>query len=334
MVKGKALKLAISFDDVKSAAQVIKGVANRTPVITSRTVNELTGYEVYFKCENLQRIGAFKFRGAYNALSRLSAAEKAGGVVTHSSGNHAQGIALAAKLLGISATIAMPTDAPASKLAATRGYGAEVVLYDRLSQDRADVSAQLVQERGLTMIHPYDHPHIMAGQGTAALELLEEVPDLNVLVAPIGGGGLLSGCATAAKALAPDIHIYGVETENSNDWWQSFRRGERVKIPPPDTIADGIRTQQPGELTYPVIREKVAEILLVSETQVIEAVRFMLLRLKVLVEPTGAVAPAAVFQKIVGPPGRKVGVIISGGNVDADLLAQLLLPVSDSLGQN
>ena len=218
-------------------------------------------------------------------------------------------------------------------IAATRGYGAEVWLYDRSTKTALRFSPTGA-ERSLTMIHPYDHPHIMAGQGTAALELLEEVPDLDVLVAPIGGGGLLSGCATAAKALAPNIHIFGVETENSNDWWQSFRRGERVKIPPPDTIADGIRTQQPGELTYPVIREKVAEILLVSETQVIEAVRFILLRLKVLVEPTGAVAPAAVFQKMVGPPGRKVGVIISGGNVDADLLAQLLLPVSDSLGQN
>jgi threonine dehydratase len=258
-------------------------------------------------------------------LSRLSPAEKARGVATHSSGNHAQGIALAAKLLGISATIAMPTDAPASKLAATRGYGAEIVLYDRQMQDRTDVSTQLVSERGLIFVHPYDHPHVMAGQGTAALELLEDVPDLDVLVAPIGGGGLLSGCATAAKALKPDIHIFGVETENSNDWWQSFQRGERVKIPPPDTIADGMRTQQPGELTFPIIREKVAEILLVSEAQVIEAMQLLLLRMKILVEPTGAVAPAAVLQQKVGPPGRKVGVIISGGNVDANLLAELIL---------
>lgn len=321
----KKLALAISFDEVKAAAQTIRGVANRTPVLTSRTINELTGYQVYFKCENFQRIGAFKFRGAYNALSRLSPTEKAKGVATHSSGNHAQGIALAAKLLGISATIAMPTDAPASKLAATRGYGAEIVLYDREKQDRAEVSAQLVRERGLTFIHPYDHPHVMAGQGTAALELLEDVPDLEVLVAPIGGGGLLSGCATAAKALKPDIHIFGVETENSNDWWQSFQRGERVKIPPPDTIADGMRTQQPGELTFPIIREKVAEILLVSEAQVIEAMRLLLLRMKILVEPTGAVAPAAVLQQKVGPPGLKVGVIISGGNVDANLLAELIV---------
>jgi threonine dehydratase len=334
MERVNTLNLAISFDDVKAAAQAIKGVAHRTPVLTSGTVNELTGYQVYFKCENLQRMGAFKFRGAYNALSRLSQTEKARGVVTHSSGNHAQGIALAAKLLGISAVIVMPSDAPTSKLAATRGYGAEIILYDRLTQDRAEISAQVARERGLTFIHPYDNPQVMAGQGTAALELLEDVPNLDVLVAPVGGGGLLSGCATAAKALAPHIQIFGVETEASNDWWQSFRRNQRVKIPPPNTIADGMRTQQPGELTFPVVRAKVAEILLVSETQVVEAMKFLLLRLKTLVEPTGAVAPAAVFQQKVGPAGRRVGVIISGGNVDADLLAQVLARPSDSSMQS
>jgi threonine dehydratase len=323
----RKLSLTISFDDVRSAAEMIKGIANRTPVITSRTFNEHAGCEVYFKCENLQRVGAFKFRGAYNALSRLSEAQKAKGVVTHSSGNHAQGIALAAKLLAISATIAMPSDAPASKLAATRGYGAEVVLYDRQVEDRADVSEKLIRERGLTFVHPYDHPHIMAGQGTAALEFLEEVPDLDVLVAPVGGGGLLSGCATAAKALTPPIRIFGVETEQSNDWWQSFQKGERVKIPPPDTIADGMRTQQPGALTFPVIREKIEGILLVSEAQVIETLKFMLLRMKVLVEPTGAVAPAALFYKLIDSPGAKIGVIISGGNIDAQLLAQLIVPM-------
>ncbi len=318
------MALAISFEDVKSAAQVLKGVAHRTPVLTSRTINELTGYQVYFKCENLQRMGAFKFRGAYNALARLSEAEKARGVVTHSSGNHAQGIALAAKLLGISAVIVMPTDAPASKLAATRGYGAEIVPYNRHKQNRAEISAQVARERGLTFVHPYDNPHVMAGQGTAALELFEDVPDLDVLVTPVGGGGLLSGCATVGRALAPSIQIFGVETEVSNDWWQSFQRNERVKIPPPDTIADGMRTQQPGELTFPVVREAGAEILLVSDAQVVEAMKFLLLRLKILVEPTGAVAPAAVLQKMVGSAGRKVGVIISGGNVDADLLAHVL----------
>lgn len=324
------MALAISFEDVKSAAQALQGVAHRTPVLTSRTVNELTSYQVYFKCENLQRMGAFKFRGAYNALSRLSEAEKARGVVTHSSGNHAQGIALAAKLLGISAVIVMPTDAPASKLAATRGYGAEIVPYNRHKQDRAEISAQVARERGLIFVHPYDNPHVMAGQGTAALELLEDVPDLDVLVTPVGGGGLLSGCATVARALVPSIQIFGVETEASNDWWQSFQRNERVKISPPDTIADGMRTQQPGELTFPVVREAGAQILLVSEAQVIEAMKFLLLRLKILVEPTGAVAPAAVFQKMVGPAGRKVGVIISGGNVDADLLAHVLTAPSGS----
>ena len=313
----------ISIDDVRAAAAAIKGVANRTPVLTSRTVNKLTGYQVYFKCENLQRVGAFKFRGAYNALSRLSQAEKARGVVTHSSGNHAQGIALAARLLSIPATIVMPGDAPASTLAATRGYGA-----DRQTQERAVVSARRARDRGLVFIHPYDHPHIMAGQGTAALELLEDAPNLEVLVAPVGGGGLLSGCAVAAKALQPGIRIFGVETESSNDWWLSFQANERVKIPPPPTIADGMRTQQPGELTFPIIREKVEDILLVSDEQVIEALKFLLLRLKILAEPTGAVAPAAVFQRLVGPAGARVGVIISGGNMDAGLLAQLLGPAA------
>lgn len=321
------MTLAISFADVQSAAEQIKGVANRTPVVTSSTFNEVAGCQVYFKCENMQRIGAFKFRGAYNALSRLSDAEKASGVVTHSSGNHAQGIALAAKLLGIAAVIAMPDDAPASKLAATRGYGAEVVLYDRHIQDRADVSDRLVWERGLTFVHPYDHPHIMAGQGTAALELLEDVPDLDVLITPVGGGGLLSGCATAAKAINPKIRIFGVETEASNDWWQSFKTGERVKIAPPDTIADGMRTQQPGALTFPVVRQAVEQILLVSDDQVVETLKFLLFRMKVLAEPTGAVAPAALFHRVIDFSAEtKVGIIISGGNIDAALLAQLTTP--------
>lgn len=324
MEEDNKLSFVISFEDVISAAERLRGIANRTPVLTSRTLNEQTGYEVYFKCENFQRVGAFKFRGAYNALSRLSEAEKRRGVVTHSSGNHAQGIALAAKLLGIAVTIVMPTDAPAAKLAATRDYGAEIVLYDRQVRDRSEISAELSRKRNLTFIHPYDHPHVMAGQGTAALELLEDVPDLDVLVAPVGGGGLLSGCATAVKAINPDIVIFGVETKTSNDWWQSFQTGERVKIPPPETIADGIRTQQPGALTFPIVRENVAEILLVSDEQVVQMVKLLLMRLKILAEPTGAVAPAAVLQKMVGPPGAKIGVIISGGNIDGDLLASLL----------
>ncbi|RME99260.1 MAG: threo-3-hydroxy-L-aspartate ammonia-lyase [Chloroflexi bacterium] len=319
------MTLPISFADVQSAARQIAGVANRTPVVTSRTANQVAGCHLFFKCENLQRVGAFKFRGAYNALSRLSAQEKARGVVTHSSGNHAQGVALAAQLLGIKATIVMPTDAPASKLAATRGYGADVVLYDRQTRSREEISAQLAAERGLTFVHPYDHPHIMAGQGTAALELFEDVPGLDVLVAPVGGGGLLSGCATAARALNPAVRVFGVETESSNDWWQSFKTGERVKIPPPNTIADGMRTQQPGELTFPVVRQLVEQIVLVSDAQVVEALKFLLLRLKILAEPTGAVAPAAVLNRLIDiPPDARVGVIISGGNVDPGLLAELL----------
>jgi threonine dehydratase len=316
--------LAISFADVVSAAERLGGVVNRTPIVTSATFNQRAGAEVFFKCENMQRIGAFKFRGAYNALSRLSQAEKARGVVTHSSGNHAQGIALAARLLGISATIVMPGDAPASKMAATQGYGATIVTYDRLTQNREEISARLAREQNMVLVPPYDHPDIMAGQGTAALELLENVPDLDILVVPVGGGGLLSGCATAAKAMRPGIRVFGVETETSNDWWQSFRCGERVRISPPQTIADGIRTQQPGELTFPVVRQYVEDILLVSDEQVIEALNFMLIRMKILAEPTGAVAPAAVLKRLIDAPGAKIGVIVSGGNIDPTLLAQLL----------
>lgn len=241
-----------------------------------------------------------------------------------SSGNHAQGVAYAAKLLGMPATIVMPTDAPAAKLAATRGYGAEVQFYDRLTEDRVQMARELAQARGAALLPSFDHPQVMAGQGTAALELLADVPDLDVLVAPIGGGGLLSGCATAAKGLKPDIRVLGVETEAGNDWWLSFQADERVKIDPPDTIADGIRLQQPGELTFPVVRALVEEIILVSDAEAIEAMKLLLLRMKILAEPTGAVAPAAVLQGRVGPAGSKVGVIISGGNVDAPLLARLL----------
>lgn len=316
---------SITFEDVQQAAARLEGVAHKTPVITSGTVNQMTGYQVYFKCENFQRAGAFKFRGAYNALAQLSAEEKRRGVVAYSSGNHAQGVAYAAKLLNIPAVIAMPTDAPHSKLAATRGYGAQVVFYDRLTQDRAAVAQQIAAEKGAALIPPYDHPQIMAGQGTAALELLQAVPDLDALVVPVGGGGLLSGCATAAKALQPDIKVFGVETERANDWWLSFRAGKRVKIDPPDTIADGMRTQQPGVLTFPVVRALVEDIMLVSEADVIGALKLLLLRMKLLAEPTGAVAPAAVLQKrVFGPAGSKIGVIISGGNVDGNTLAHLL----------
>jgi len=317
--------LPLSFDDVQRAAERLAGVAHRTPIFTSRTVNRLTGFEVFFKAENMQRAGAFKFRGAYNTLSQLTDDEKQRGVVAYSSGNHAQGVAYAAKLLGIPATIVMPTDAPKLKLAATRGYGANVVFHNRQTEDRAQIAADIARKTGAVIIPPFDHPHIMAGQGTAGLELMQDVPDLDVLLTPVGGGGLLSGCAMAAKGINPDVRVFGVETERSNDWWQSLRAGERIKIDPPDTIADGMRTQQPGEFTFAVVRALVEDILLVSEQDVMDAMKVLLMRLKILAEPTGAVAPAAVLTgKLNASPGAKVGVVISGGNVDPDLLAKIL----------
>jgi threo-3-hydroxy-L-aspartate ammonia-lyase len=296
-------------------------------VVTSRSVDRGVGAgtRVFFKCENLQRGGAFKFRGAYNRLAALTPEERARGVVAFSSGNHAQGVALAARELGVPATIVMPTDAPASKVAATRAYGAEILTYDRLTEDREAIARAVATERGLVLVPPYDHPLIMAGQGTAALELLEEVGALDVLLAPVGGGGLLSGCATAARGLAPEIRVIGVETELSNDWEQSLRVGERVRIPPPPTIADGMRTQQPGELTFPVVQELVEAVLTVSEDEVKEAVRWLLLRMKLLVEPTGAVPVALLRSGRLGDlTDRRVGVILSGGNVDPDVLCQIL----------
>lgn len=317
--------LPISFEDVLRAEERLAGVAHRTPIFTSRTVNRLTGWNVFFKAENLQRAGAFKFRGAYNTLSQLSAEEKKRGVVAYSSGNHAQGVAYAAQLLEIPATIVMPTDAPKSKLAATRGYGAKVVFHDRQTEDRAEIAANIARETGAIIIPPFDHPHIMAGQGTAGLELMQDAPKLDVLITPVGGGGLLSGCATAAKGINPKVRVFGVETERSNDWWQSMRAGERIKIAPPDTIADGMRTQQPGKLTFQVVQALVEDILLVSEDEVKDAMRLLLMRMKILAEPTGAVAPAAVLSgKLDVQPGSNVGVVISGGNVDANVLADVL----------
>ncbi|MEO9255861.1 MAG: pyridoxal-phosphate dependent enzyme, partial [Tepidiformaceae bacterium] len=267
--------LAISFADVQAAATRLKGVAHRTPVVTSKTVDAMTGAQVFFKCENLQRAGAFKFRGAYNRLAQLSPAERLRGVVTHSSGNHAQGVALSARELGIAATIVMNSDAPKSKIAATRGYGAEVVLYDRFTEDREAISRRISEERGCTIVPPYDDPAIMAGQGTAALELIEDAGELDIVLAPLGGGGLLSGTATAAKAMLPNVRVYGVETEAGDDWAQSLAKGEKVRIAPPDTIADGIRTVIPGDLTWPVVRKLVDDVRLVSEDEVKAAVRFL-----------------------------------------------------------
>ncbi|NIO04783.1 MAG: pyridoxal-phosphate dependent enzyme [Proteobacteria bacterium] len=320
------MKPAISFAGVRSAAHLLKGVTARTPVLTSRTVDDLTGCKVYFKCENFQKTGSFKFRGAYNALAQVRKAERNRGVITISSGNHGQGLALAAKLLGSFALIAMPDDVPENKIAATKSYGAEVRTFDRQSGERERFVDEMVHNHGLTFIHPYDDPHVMAGQGTVALEFLQDVPDLEILIAPVGGGGLLSGCATVARALNPKITIFGVETENANDWSLSLQKGERVRIPLPQTIADGMRMQQPGELTFPIIKREVEGIILVSDTQVIDALRFILLRMKILVEPTAAVAPAAVLQGKLRKRGTNVGVILSGGNIDVTALTQLTSP--------
>jgi len=315
----------ITIDDVREAARRLKGHIHRTPVITSRSFDEASGHRVFFKCENLQRAGAFKIRGALNKLLSLTDEERRRGVVGFSSGNHAQGVALAAKLTGASAIILMPTDAPASKLAATRGYGAEVVFYDRQTGDREARARDLAAKTGRILVPPYDDPAIMAGQGTAALELLEEAPDLDALLTPMGGGGLMAGCSTVATALRPTMKIYGVEADTANDTYLSFKKGERVSIAPPPTIADGIRNLSPGALTFPINQRTLTDVLLVSDKEIEEAVRFLLLRAKILVEPTGAVPAAALLAgKLPMPKSSRVGVVLSGGNIDPALLADIL----------
>ncbi|WP_213297653.1 threo-3-hydroxy-L-aspartate ammonia-lyase [Paraburkholderia sacchari] len=308
--------LPISFDDVAAAHERIRGVAHRTPVLTSRTANALADAELFFKCENLQRMGAFKFRGAYNAIAQFTPEQKAGGVITFSSGNHAQAIALSAQLLGVKAVIVMPQDAPAVKVEATRGYGGEVVFYDRYTEDREALGQRLAAERGLTLIPPYDHPHVMAGQGTAAKELLEDAGELDVLLTPLGGGGLLSGCATSAHALAPRCTVIGVEPEAGNDGQRSLQAGSIVHIDTPKTIADGAQTQHLGGYTFAVIRERVREIVTVSDAELVETMKFFASRMKLVVEPTGCLAAAAVLQRKVDVRGKRVGIVISGGNVD------------------
>jgi threo-3-hydroxy-L-aspartate ammonia-lyase len=323
-MKSNDMSLAINFDDIQQAAQRLKGVANRTPVLTSRTANELARAALFFKCENYQRMGAFKFRGSYNALAQFTSEQKKRGVCAFSSGNHAQGIALSAQILGMPAAIVMPLDSPAVKMAATRGYGAEVITYDRYKEDREAIGKKLSQERGMTLIPPYDHAHVMAGQGTAALELLEEVGQLDILLVCLGGGGLISGCAVAAKHLNPKIRVIGVEPEAGNDAQQSKRSGSIVKIDTPKTIADGAQTQFVGQLTFPVIQELVDDIVTVSDAQLIEAMRFAASRMKMVIEPTGGLAMAAAMQGAVDVKGQRVGVIISGGNVDIAQLAKYL----------
>lgn len=315
----------LGLEDVTAAAARLQGRIHRTPVVTCRSFDAATGHSVFFKCENLQRAGAFKIRGALHKLLTLSDAERGRGVVAFSSGNHAQGVALAARMTGASATILMPTDAPALKLAATRGYGAEVLFYDRQTEDREARARELVARTGRVLVPPYDDPAIMAGQGTAALELFEEAGPLDALLAPVGGGGLMAGCSTVARALHPGIAVYGVEAETANDTYLSLQRGERVSIAPPPTIADGIRNLSPGALTFPVLQQHLSGVLLVSDGEIEAALRFLLFRAKLLVEPTGAVAAAALLAgRLPLPAGARVGVVLSGGNVDPDVLAGIL----------
>lgn len=312
------------YNDVASAAERIADYANKTPVMTSRTVNDEFGAEVFFKCENFQRMGAFKFRGAMNALRQFTPEQRAAGVVTFSSGNHAQAIALSAKLLGIPATIIMPHDAPAAKVAATKGYGGNVVIYDRYTEDREKIGRDLAEKQGLTLIPPYDHPHVIAGQGTATKELIEEVGQLDVLFVCLGGGGLLSGSALAARHLSPDCIIYGIEPAAGNDGQQSFRSGKIVHIDTPKTIADGAQTQHLGNITFPIIQQNVNDILTVSDDELVASMKFIAERMKIVVEPTGCLGFAAARARKAELRGKKIGIIISGGNVDISRYSEFL----------
>ena len=317
--------MILSLDDVRAAAERLSGIAHRTPVLTSRTLDERTGATAFLKAECLQRGGAFKFRGAYTMISSLSPDERARGVVAYSSGNHAQAVSLAARLLGTSATILMPANTPAAKLEATRGYGAEVVTYDRYTEDREALGAALAEERGLVLVPPYEHPLIMAGQGTAALELLEDARELDILLAPVGGGGLIAGCATAAKGLRPGIRVIGVEPEAGDDTRRSLEAGERVRIPVPRTIADGQQADIPGELTFAVNRELVDTIVTVSDAELVDAMAFLFDRMKLVTEPSGASAVAALLAgHVPESAGARIGVVISGGNVGAARFAELM----------
>jgi threo-3-hydroxy-L-aspartate ammonia-lyase len=329
-----------TFDDVAAAAQRLNGHAHRTPVLTSSTADAALGASVYFKCENFQRMGAFKFRGAFNAMAMLGAAERKAGVVCFSSGNHAQAVALSGQLLGIATTILMPQDAPPLKIAATRGYveaqggrsgsgsgsggGGEVILYDRFKDDREAMMHALASQRGLAMIPPFDHADVIAGQGTAAKELIDEVGALDYLFVCLGGGGLLAGSALAARALSPDCKVYGVEPEAGNDGQQSFRSGELTRIATPKTIADGAQTQSLGQLNFALIRRDVTDVLTATDAQLVQAMRFFAERMKMLVEPTGALGFAAAWHGGLPLRGKRVGVIVSGGNVDLQRFAELI----------
>ncbi|MCA8240794.1 threo-3-hydroxy-L-aspartate ammonia-lyase [Burkholderia sp. AU32262] len=313
-----------TYDDVAAAAARLEGHAHRTPVMTSRTIDDALGAQVFFKCENLQRMGAFKFRGAFNALSRFDAEQRRHGVVAFSSGNHAQAIALSARILGIPATIVMPQDAPAAKMAATRGYGGNVVTYDRYTEDREQIGRELAEKHGLTLVPPYDHPDVIAGQGTAAKELFDEVGPLDAVFTPLGGGGLLSGTSLATRALSAQAKLYGVEPEAGNDAQQSFRSGTIVHIDTPRTIADGAQTQHVGNLTFPILRRDVDDILTATDAELVDCMRFFATRMKLVVEPTGCLAFAAVRRMKDALQGKRVGVVISGGNVDLENFCALV----------
>lgn len=313
--------LPVSYADIAAAAARLAGKAHLTPVQTSATVNDRTQNQVFFKCENFQRTGSFKFRGAYNALAQLSSEQQQRGVLTYSSGNHAQAVALAGKLLGISTTIVMPDDAPVVKQAATRGYGAEVILYDRSEVTREALARQLAAERGATVLPPFDHPHVIAGQGTAAKELFDQVGPLDVLLVCCGGGGLISGCAIAAAALSPGCQVIGVEPEKGDDVTRSFYSKTIQTIPTPNTVADGARTSAPGQLTFPLILHYVHAMLTVSDEALLRTMFFLWERLKLVVEPTGALATTALFEGLINQTNTRIGVIISGGNVDFKQIA-------------
>ena len=318
-------RLAVpTFDDLNAAARRLEGIAHRTPVLRSTSADESTGAQVFFKCENLQRTGAFKFRGAYNTLAQFTPEQRERGVLAFSAGNHAQAIALSARLLDMPAVIVMPEDAPASKMAATREYGAQVVTYNRYTEDREAISRRLAQERGMTLVPPFDHPHVIAGQGTAAMELLEDVPGLDYLFVCVGGGGLLAGSTLAAQAMAPGCRLVGVEPEAGNDGQQSFKAGHIVQRPTPHTIADGAQTQALGQLTFPIIAEGVEDMVTATDEQLVQALRFFAERMKIVVEPTGALAFAGVRNGSVDVRGKRVGVLISGGNVDLPRYARFL----------
>lgn len=313
----------VTIDDIRAAAARITPIAQRTPVWTSRGYNTLTGVDAFFKCENLQKGGAFKIRGATNFLYSLSSEERARGVVAFSSGNHAQAVAIAARTLGMKATLVMPDDAPKSKLAATRAQGATIITYDRHTGSREAIGWKISADSGAVLVPPFDHPWIIAGAGTCALELMEQAPDLDALLVPLGGGGLLAGCAIAAKAHNPAIRVFGVEPALANDYWLSLKKGEPVEIASPPTIADGLRTTKPGAHNFPVIQELVEDVLLVSEDEIQEATKFAVMRMKLVVEPSGAVGTAAVLSGKLPAGLRRVGIVLSGGNVDLEVLATL-----------